>query len=96
LTGFIAKEAVVSTLGVLYSPEAYAGLAVALTHVFTPLSAVSFMIFNLLTIPCVAAISTFRSEMKSGKWFMFALMFWFAAAWIVSFLAFNIGRLLGY
>lgn len=106
ITGLIAKEAVVSTMGVLYipgmktdvagTPEGEASLIAALTtlSVFSPLSAISFMIFNLLSIPCFAAIATVYSELKSFKWTAFTLGFWFASAWIVSFLVFQIGSLI--
>lgn len=106
LTGFIAKEAVVSTLGVLYNPGvegdaledegAGTALAAALAATFSPLAAVSFMLFNLLSVPCMAAVSALRSEMNSPKWTWFTIGFWFATAWVVSFLVFNAGRLLGF
>ena len=99
LTGFIAKEAVVSTLGVLYSgtPDiplaegAASAAATAVAAAFSPLSAFSFMIFNLLAPPCVTAMATIGQEMRSKKWTGFALVFQLAAAWIMAFLIYSIG-----
>lgn len=64
VSGFTAKEAVVSTLAVL-SGTNVDGLAAALPSIFTPLSAVSFLVFTLLYTPCIAAVSTIRKEFKS-------------------------------
>jgi ferrous iron transport protein B len=104
LTGLIAKEAVVSTMGVLYIPgfvgegtqgeEALLVTALASLSVFSPLSAMSFMVFNLLTIPCFAALATAFAELKSVKWMLFTVGFWFATAWITSFLIYQVGSLL--
>jgi ferrous iron transport protein B len=112
LTGLLAKEAVVSTMGVLYKAKGYdpdnqdgddsatAGseesvtTALAANAVFTPLTAISFVVFNLLVIPCFAAVATARSELKSAKWTFFVLLFWLATAWITSFLVYQTGALL--
>lgn len=96
LTGVIAKEAVVSTLGVLYGGIEGAELAgdafiATISASFSPLAALSFMGFNLLSVPCVAALSALNSEMRSSKWTLFTISFWIAMAWFVSFLIFNIG-----
>lgn len=64
VSGFTAKETVVSTLAVLSGTNAD-GLAAALPSIFTPLSAVSFLVFTLLYTPCIAAVSTIRKEFKS-------------------------------
>ena len=103
LTGFIAKEAIVSTLGVLYGAGdavadegAAAALSTTLVATFSPLAAISFLLFNLLNIPCMAAVSALRSEMSSARWTWFAVGYWFTVAWVVSFLVFNVGRLLGF
>ena len=64
VSGFTAKEAVVSTLAVLSGTNAD-GLAAALPSIFTPLSALSFLVFTLLYPPCIAAVSTIRKEFKS-------------------------------
>lgn len=64
VSGFTAKEAVVSTLAVLSGTNAD-GLAAALPSIFIPLSAISFLVFTLLYTPCIAAVSTIRKEFKS-------------------------------
>ena len=103
LTGFIAKEAVVSAMGVLYIPSyetvvgddtAKLATALAALSVFTPESAFSFMVFNLLTIPCFAAVATAYAEMKSARLFAFAVAFWISAAWLTSFAVYRAGLLL--
>ncbi len=93
ITGFSAKEAVVSTLAVL-TGSSVADLGTVLGGLFTPVSAASFLAFTLLYTPCVAAIAAVRREMNSG-WsaFVMVLMQCFAA-WIVSFGVYNIGTLI--
>lgn len=81
LSGFAAKEAVVSSFGVLGGAEG----------MFTPLSAISFMVFHLLSIPCVAAVSAFWCEERSGIRLLFALCFWLFTAWVASFLIYQTG-----
>ena len=101
ITGLIAKEAVVSTMGVLYGAEgdaledegAASILSTALVASFSPPAALAFMAFNLLSIPCMAAVGALRAEMKSAKWVTFTLFFWLAVAWIVSTLIYQIGSL---
>jgi ferrous iron transport protein B len=99
LTGIIAKEAVVSTLGVLYTGEVMesevAGdtLIASIAGTFSPVAALSFMAFNLLSIPCLAALSALTSEMRSMKWTCFSIAFWVIMAWIVSFLVYTIGSI---
>src|SRR5690554_1979056 len=96
IVGFVAKEAVVGTLGVLYgvgegvleSPEL---LAQPLRNVFTPLSAYSFMIFTLLYLPCVAAFATMKREMNSWKWTFLAVGYQTGVAWLIAFLIYQIG-----
>ena len=88
MSGLVAKEAVISTLGVLYLAEGNL-LINTIKNFFNPASAASFMTFNLLFIPCIAAVSTFKAEINSKKWFIFAILFWSFTAWIVSFLIYN-------
>ncbi|MDF9824927.1 ferrous iron transport protein B [Breznakia sp. PF5-3] len=107
LTGLIAKEAVVSTMGVLYTnmeseedflgeDDATTSLIATVGATFTPLAALSFMAFNLLSIPCMAAVAALKAELNDRKTFWFALVFWIVVAWIVSFLIYNVGGLLGF
>lgn len=93
ITGFSAKEAVVSTLAVL-TGSSVADLGTVLGGMFTPLSAASFLVFTLLYTPCVAAIAAVKREMGSG-WsaFVMVLMQCFAA-WVVSFAVYNVGTLI--
>ena len=84
ITGFSAKEAVVSTMAVL-TGTSVANLGTALAAIFTPLSAFSFLTFSLLYTPCVAAIAAVRREMNSGLaalWVAFAQC---AVAWVCCF-----------
>ncbi|MDD3393336.1 MAG: ferrous iron transport protein B [Anaerotignum sp.] len=86
LSGFAAKEAVVSALGVLGGE----------VNLFTPLSGISFMIFHLLSIPCMAAVSAYWFEEKKKRDLFFALCVWLLTAWITSFLVYQIGSLIGF
>ncbi len=92
LTGFTAKEAVISTLTVLTGTNA-AGLGRALAGMFTPLTAFSFLIFTLLYTPCVAAIGTVRRELNSAKSAAGVVAYQCVFAWVVAFLVYRIGLL---
>ena len=88
ITGLLAKENIVSTLGVLYGQNG--NVYSTLGNIFTPVSAYSFMVFNLLCAPCFAAMGAIRREMNSGKWTVFAILwqcsFAYAAALLVNVL----------
>ncbi|MFV0381697.1 MAG: ferrous iron transport protein B [Breznakia sp.] len=101
LTGLIAKEAVVSTMGVLYTgmesesefleaDSATSALYASVAVSFTPIAALSFMAFNLLSIPCMAAVAALKAELSDRKMFWFTLAYWVLIAWIVSFLIYNV------
>lgn len=90
ITGFMAKESVVSTLSVLYGSS----LSV-LSSVFTPMNAIVFLVFVLLYTPCVAAISSVKREL-GGKWAVGVVVGQCAVAWIVAFLVHLAGSLLGF
>ena len=92
VTGLVAKESIVSTMGVLYGGEM--GLAGALAEAFTPLSAGSFLLFVLLYTPCVAAISAIHREMGSFKWTAVCVVWQLSVAWYVSALFYQTGMLL--
>lgn len=86
LTGLPAKEAIVSTLAILYGGDiATAG--------FTPLTAFSFLIFVLLYFPCIATIATLRRE-AGRRWAWFTVFHSLVLAWVVSFIVYQIGMLL--
>lgn len=86
ITGLTAKETVVSTLTVLVGTD-------ALSSIFTPLSAMSFMVFTLLYTPCVAAIGAMRRELNSAPLTLAAVVLECVIAWVVSFLVYQIGSL---
>ena len=97
LTGILAKETVVGTMGLIYAGvEEGAGVVSAIQGVFTPLSAMSFMIMSLLYTPCLVALGAIKRETNSWKWTIFAAVYTFAVAWIVSVLVFQVGSLLGF
>lgn len=100
LTGLIAKEAVVSTLGILYlnsgGTELTSSLGTALQAHFTPLAAYSMMVFVLLYAPCVAAISTAKKELNSWKWTLFTVGYQCGVAWLISVIVYQVGYLLGW
>lgn len=92
ISGFTAKEAVVSTLAVLTNKTVNT-LSGALTGIFTPLSAASFLIFTLLYTPCIASIAAVRRELGKA-WSLAVIIFQIAIAWIMAFAFFQIGSLL--
>lgn len=95
LTGLIAKEAVVSSLSIIYATE-NPGLSLysAISTHFTPLSALSYMIFILLYTPCVVAIATTRKEMMSTKWTIFAICYQTITAYVIALFVYQVGSLL--
>jgi ferrous iron transport protein B len=92
ITGFTAKEAVISTLAVL-TGATIAELRETLHTLFTPLSAVSFLVFTLLYTPCVAAVATAKRELGSVKGVLFLVLYQTGLAWLAAFCVYNIGRL---
>ena len=93
IAGFTAKEAVVSTLGVLTGTTASA-LSGVLPGMFSPLSAVSFLVFTLLYTPCVAAVATIRRELGSRIKTLGVVVGQCAIAWIFAFAVYQIGNLI--
>lgn len=105
ISGTAAKELIVSTIGVLYSEsetEGNANLSQKLTAPnpltgepdFTPLIAISFMIFVLLYFPCLASIAAIKQESGSWKWAAFSVIYNTGVAWVCAFLVYQIGSLL--
>ncbi len=88
ITGFTAKEAVVSTMGVLLGTN-MSGLSNVLSDFFTASSAVSFLVFTLLYTPCIAAVASIRREMGSKKEAVLVVVLQCAAAWITAFLVYH-------
>ncbi len=90
VTGLVAKENIVGTMGVLYGgKEAYAALGAAMPGVI----GFSFLVFNLLCAPCFAAIGAIRREMNSAKWTWFAIGYQCLFAYAISLMIYQFGRL---
>lgn len=108
LSGIMAKETVVATIGILYgvadvSTEAEDALDSAaqmmgtdMATAFTTLSALAFMVFSQLYTPCVTALGTIKKEAGGWKWMIFSAVYQFAIAWFVALLVYQGGRLLGF
>jgi len=98
LAGFVAKEIVVSTLGVLHAVDEEGSEALRQALVdsgMTPLSAFSMMIFVLLYIPCIATVAIIRKETNSMRWTFFSIGYTTVVAWLMAFIVYNGGRLIG-
>ena len=105
VTGVMAKEAVVSTMGILYGVDyisseaedaedsASALLGTTMAATFTPAAALAFMVFTQLSSPCVTALGTIKKETQSWKWMFFAFAYTCAVAWVVSLIVYQIARL---
>ena len=99
LSGFTAKEAIVSTMGVLANvaesqSEDTVAVAQAIQNWFpSAVAAFSFLLFNLLDSPCLAAIATMAQQMQSKKWFWFAILFQNVFAYLVTLCVYQIGTL---
>lgn len=91
ITGLVAKENIVGTMGILYGAEGpvYATLA----HVFNGIQAYSFLVFNLLCAPCFAAIGAIKREMNNSKWTWFAVAYQCGFAYIISLMIYQFGCL---
>lgn len=92
--GFTAKEAVVSTLGVL-TGSTMANLSETLGQIFTPVSAVSFLVFTLLYTPCVAAVATIKRELGSALKTFGVVCMQCGVAWLAAFVVYQLLRLVG-
>jgi ferrous iron transport protein B len=97
LTGFVAKEIVVSTMAVLHSAEEESDALKTnlLKSAMTPLSALSMMAFVLLYLPCLATVTAIRRETGSLKWMFFSIVYNTSIAWFVAFIVYQGGRALG-
>ena len=90
ITGLIAKENIVGTMGILYGgTEAYTNLAAA----FTGIAAYAFLVFNLLCAPCFAAIGAIKREMNNAGWTWFAIAYQCGFAYAVSLMIYQFGGL---
>lgn len=97
ITGILAKESVVATMGMVYAGvEEGEALINVIQHVFTPLSAVSFLVMTLLYTPCLAALGAIKRETNSMKWTIFSAVYTFVIALVLSTLVYQVGLLLGF
>lgn len=102
VAGLAAKEVVVSTLGTIYAVGGDTDHPQALTDYlqndphFTPLIALTLMLFILIYPPCIAALAVIKRETGSWKWMLFMFFYENAFAWIACFIFYNIGRALGF
>lgn len=109
ITGTAAKEIVASTMGVLYSDESHAEdfkdadlddsatssrLSIIVARHITPLSAISYMLFVLLYMPCIPGVVAIKGESGKWKWALFVVAYTVSLAWIVSFAVYQIGSLI--
>lgn len=94
LSGLVAKEAVISSMTVLYGAAGEESLGKMLPELFTPAAAYAFMVFVLLYIPCVAALGAIKREMNSWKWALGTAVMQLGVAYVVSFAAYRIGCVL--
>lgn len=97
LFGVVAKEVVVGTFSSLFGvAEEGSGIESAMHEIFTPLSAYAFLVFVLLYVPCFAALGTIKQETNSWKWPIFMVGVTTVTAYIVSFIIYQGGTLLGF
>ncbi len=106
--GILAKEVVISTMGVIFNVHAEEGADESLRSVlqsatlpdgakaYTPLAIISLMLFVLLYIPCVAVLAVQRKELASAKWFLFAATYTTVLAYVFALLVYQGGKLLGF
>ena len=88
ITGLVAKENIVGTMGILY-PGGWTEIGAA----FTGLSGFSFLLFNLLCAPCFAAMGAIKREMNNIKWFWFAVGYQCVFAYVIAFMVFQFGSI---
>ncbi len=94
ITGFVAKENVVATLGVLYS-VGEDGLVAILPNVMSQASAAAFLVVMMLFIPCAATVAVLRKEMNSNRWFFSAIMMMLIVSYLGGMAAYNFVSWLG-
>ncbi|MGG5461325.1 ferrous iron transport protein B [Clostridium sp. B9] len=97
ITGILAKESVVSTMGMVYAGVSEGeALVNTIQQVFTPLSAASFLVMTLLYTPCLAALGAIKRETNSLKWTIFSAVYTFVVALVLSTIVYQVGLLLGF
>lgn len=96
ITGFLAKEVVVSTMHIIYAAPDTAALQGLLAGQFTALEAYSFMAFILLYVPCLATVGVIRKETMSARWTWFSILYALIIAYGISLAIITVGRALGF
>ena len=91
ITGLVAKENIVGTMGTLYSAEGMTAWQAIGSH-FTKVTGYSFLAFNLLCAPCFAAIGAIRREMNNPRWTWFAVAYQCGFAYLVAFVITQLGN----
>lgn len=95
ITGFLAKEAIISTMNIIYFVPENASLQGLLSDFYTPLAAYSFMVFILLYIPCLATAATIYKETGSKKWTAFSILYALFIAYVLCLVIYQGGKLFG-
>lgn len=96
LTGFLAKEVVVSAMNIIYATPDIDSLKNLLADYFTPLQAFSFMVFLLLYVPCLATVGSIRKETLSAKWTWFSILYGLIVAYVITFIIYQGGKMIGF
>lgn len=96
LTGFLAKEIVVSTMNIIYHAPDAAMLQAQIAQAFTPLSAYTFCVFLLLYVPCLATVGILRKETASWRWTWFSIGYSLVLAYAAALVVTAVGHWLGY
>jgi len=95
LSSFPAKENIIATLGVLYGSSAETGLATLLASIYTPASALSFLVVSVLFIPCAGTVAAMRQETGSWKWVFFGSAIMLVVSLFFGIVVYNLALLLG-
>ena len=93
VTGLVAKENIVGTMGVIYGANGLAQVYTTLAASFTKVAGYSFLIFNLLCAPCFAAMGAIKREMNNRKWTWFAILYECGFAYLVALAIYQIGSM---
>ncbi len=93
ITGLVAKENIVGTLGILYNGAEGTTVYQNIAQAFTPIAGFSFLVFNLLCAPCFAAIGAIKREMNNAKWTWFAIGYQCGFAYCIALMINNFGKL---
>lgn len=94
--GLLAKEVVVATLGIIYGTGEGLALTETVRTMWTPLTAYAFMVLSLIYVPCAAALGAIKRETNSWKWTGFAALYTLTLGWIIAFIIYHGGILLGF